>query len=503
MKRMFVFAALVTLCPLVAAAQVAPPPPPKPVSPPAPPAPPIASPHVTAWPNINWPDIDISVQDAMQAAREAVARVDVDQISRTAMEAARTAMEHARLAMPEHFDINLGDFQEKMKDVEWKLKDMQDRNFTISMGGDAYSSGLVAIGSRDYARAITRFDQVIAQKGTHVDGALYWKAFAQYKLGKPDEALTTIAELRKSYGQSRYLNDAKMLETDAKRLSGQSVKPETLNDDELKLLAIQGLIHTDPVAAIPALEGVLNGTNSLRVKRNALYVLALSDQPRAHEILLSYAKGAAGNPDLQRVAIGYIATRDRKQTTDKELSDIYNSTQDIDVRRAIIDAYASSGNKAGLMTIASSTSGPIEIRRQAINGLASVPAPQELWQLYQKEENKELRIQMVSAFGADQLMQALKTEKDPDVRRRIIRSLGNRKVDVAGPALIDLYNTEQDRDVKRSIISALANQENAEGLVAIAKKESAIELKTEIVRRIADLAPKSKVAADYLRDVIK
>src|SRR5438105_1358213 len=266
MKRLFVLVALVSLWPIAAAGQITPPTPPKPPAPLAAPTPtPPTPPRVVVWPNI---DVDIAVEDAMRAARNAMSSIDLDEISRNAMEQARNAMEHARMAVPDiHLDIDLGDIQdkiqEKMKDVEMKMKEMQDRNFSFSTArGDEYSSGLSAISSRDYTRAITRFDQVIAQKTAHVDGALYRKAFAQYKLGKPDDALATLAELRKSYGQSHYLNDAKVLEADAKRLSGQPVKPENLDDDQLKLLAIQGLIHTDPVAAIPALEGVLNGTNS-------------------------------------------------------------------------------------------------------------------------------------------------------------------------------------------------------------------------------------------------
>ena len=54
------------------------------------------------------------------------------------------------------------------------------------------------------------------------------------------------------------------------------------------------------------------------------------------------------------------------------------------------------------------------------------------------------------------------------------------------------------------MISALGNQNNAEGLVAIARKETKdLELKREIVRRLAEMAPTSKVAADYLMEVIK
>jgi hypothetical protein len=52
-------------------------------------------------------------------------------------------------------------------------------------------------------------------------------------------------------------------------------------------------------------------------------------------------------------------------------------------------------------------------------------------------------------------------------------------------------------------VSALGSQENAEALVAIARKETNLPLKTEIVRRLSDLAPRSKVAADFMLEILK
>jgi HEAT repeat protein len=118
---------------------------------------------------------------------------------------------------------------------------------------------------------------------------------------------------------------------------------------------------------------------------------------------------------------------------------------------------------------------------------------------------------MVSAFGSmgalEQLTQVLKTEKDPEVRRRALRSLGNMKSDKTGPMLVDLYASETDLDNRRAVINALSSQHNAEALVAIARKETNIPLKTEIVRQLNELArssaPGAKIAMDYLQEILK
>jgi HEAT repeat protein len=371
-----------------------------------------------------------------------------------------------------------------------------------------------------YENAINRFDRVIAAKGSHSDGALYYKAWALSKLGRSDEAVTALGDLRKSYSSSAYLGEARQLEANVKKLG-----PGEVDDDDIKLLAIQAIQYSDPDKAVATCEGVLNGTNSLAVKRRAIYVLALIDRPEAHTLLLSYAKGK-GNPELQREAIGYLGARNAKQPTKStELIDIYSSAADVDVRLAVISAFRSAGDKASLMQIASgqgigigrgrglgapdAPAAQIDmmgLRSRAISNLSDLASPQELWPLYQKEENKDLRSEWVSTFSSmgalDQLEQIVKTEKEPAVRQRAIRALGNQKTDKTGAMLTNLY-AGGDKDTKEAVISAFGNQNNADGLVAIARKESDKDLRLKIVRQLVDMAPRSKAAADYLMEIVK
>src|SRR6185503_14258930 len=115
------------------------------------------------------------------------AQIDMDQIHN-----ALDIAQRVRVDLP---DIHVNpDIHLNLDHLPMYLDDMQDRVLAMNMGGDAYSMGLNAITQKQYDRAVTRFDQVIAQKGAHTDGALYWKAFAKYKQGKSDEALAAIGE---------------------------------------------------------------------------------------------------------------------------------------------------------------------------------------------------------------------------------------------------------------------------------------------------------------------
>lgn len=547
LSRVSLFALFASiLLPVAAAAQVmAPPAPPAPAPPPqaappmpAPPAMPAARPAPApqapspAPAALYVPPVVIDT-DAIQSAMEAARAVAVD--SGAIREAAQQASEQAREAVEaarEKMQFNglpgvpglAGLPALAPMAFAW---DQQD--FSKVLRGQStdssYNRGLSLLMQHQYENAITMFDRVIADKSTHSDGALYYKAWALSKLGRSDEAVAAINELKSSYSSSPYLSEARTLEAGVKKLG-----PGQVDDDDIKLLAIQAIQYSDPDKAVATCEGVLNGTNSLAVKERAIYVLALIDRPEAHQLLLSYAKGK-GNPELQREAITYLGARNAKQPTKSaELIDIYNSTTQVDVKMAVISAFRSAGDKESLMSIASgqgfgagrggrgigvggtpmapvvAQADQMGLRTRAISNLSDLASPQELWPLYEKEENKDLRAEWVSTFSSmgalDQLVQIVKTEKDPVVRQRAIRALGNQKSDKTGTMLTDLY-TGGDKDTKEAVISAFGSQNNADGLVAIARKETDKDLRLKIVRQLVDMAPRSKAAADYLMEIVK
>jgi hypothetical protein len=408
------------------------------------------------------------------------------------------AQDQARLAQEKAREIQ----ESARRAAEDVRRSVQIRDET----GNAYSNGLNYLNQRQYDRAIGQFDRVIAQKAVRTDGAMYHKSFALFRSGRSQEALETIATLRRDFPQSPYLNDARVLEADIRRLGGQPISPSAADDDEIKLLAIQGLQRSEQ--AIPLLEGVLGSANSLRVKKQALFVLAANDDARARATLLRYARGDA-NPDLQMDAIRYLISR-RDAATSRDLREIYNGTQDSAVRIAIINAYQSASDKAALLEIAANRSAGADLRGRAVSGLSSLLSPDELYAMYQQETDAAVRLHIVSALGAaraiDHLARAAGSDADAGVRRRAVSALGGMRGDQgakARQALQDIYAAQTDSAIRLSIINALNHTEGAEALVSLARKETTLDLKRVIVQRLSELAPRSKVAADYLMEVIK
>ena len=475
MKRLLMIAAVLVF-PASALAQVPPPPVPRPA--PAPPVPVVApvapAPLISSLPPLLAGADMVSAQDAMERAR--------------------WAMEDSRL----HLDS-----------MRWDMSglhnfDMQEAFTLTTSSSSAYEAGLSLLSRRDYDKAILRFDQVISQKGTRADAATYHKAYALYRLGRSSDANAALSALKKDYPRSAYLKDASVLEAAVRQSAGQPLRPENADDDELKMLALNALVHSDPERALPLIEGVLNGANSLQLKRQAIFILAQNPQPRAREILMNLAKGG-GNPDLQRHAIRYIATGGKRGATSAELREIYDSTQDPDIKKAVLQAWGQSGDVVSLVSVAGGTA-DVDLRRTAVNEIGNAGAVQDLWTIYQKEQNRDLKMSILSRLGslgaADRLTDVIRTEKDPEVRRRAIRSLGSMRAEKSAAALTDLYSREDDADNKKAIVSALASQNNGEALVAIARKETNMTLKREIVQRLSNMT-KNKAAMDYMAEIIK
>jgi Tetratricopeptide repeat len=274
-----------------------------------------------------------------------------------------------------HIDVNPGRVDVALEGLDSRMMalnrqmvglDLQLQSLGQQFSVD-YESGMRQFDSRKYDIAIQFFDRVISAKSARADGAMYWKAYAQNRLGKRDDALATIAQLRRDFPKSRWLDDAQALEVEVKQSSGKPVSPDAETNDELKLIAINGLMNADPDRAIPLLEGILKGTGTPRLKDRALFVLAQSRSPRAQQVLEDYAKGTA-NPDLQKRAMQYIGV---VQTPEHQqlLLTIYAGTTNPEVKRSVVDSLFMAGAAAKLVELARKERDP-EVKKMIVQRLS-------------------------------------------------------------------------------------------------------------------------------------
>src|SRR5206468_11847515 len=169
---------------------------------------------------------------------------------------------------------------------------------------------------------------------------------------KKDSALASIGELKRRFAQSRWKKDAEALEIETLQSTGQKPNLENVPDDDLKILALQGVMNNDPARGVKILEQRLNGPGSPREKAKALFVLAQSGSPEALEVVGRVAQGQS-NAELQRKAVEYLGIfgGGRSHTV---LQGVYAGASDEGVKRAVLRAYMLSGDRASLLAAAKS-----------------------------------------------------------------------------------------------------------------------------------------------------
>src|SRR5580692_8900711 len=338
-------------------------------------------------------DLQEQIDRAMEASKAAIDKLQTPAMQKqlkSAMDAAQKAMDHVQMPQMEELqrkleDLKLENFEVPMipdlalDDLKFKLdgvlafapqdedrardvnraqevrdrvreqrdrsRDSEERNIEV------YRSGTGEVDEHRYEKAVENFDRVIANKWSRADGAFYWKAYALNKLGKRDEALAALAEIPKQFPQSRWINDANALKAEIQQASGTAASPENQSDEDLRLLAINGLMNSEPDRAVPLLEKVINDPkNNLGLKGRALFVLAQSRSDKARDIVAQYAKNGS-NPDLQIRAVQYLGTY-RSKESQQTLGDVYASVSDVNVKLAVLRSMVISRDTAHLFNAA-------------------------------------------------------------------------------------------------------------------------------------------------------
>lgn len=316
-------------------------------------------------------------------------------------------------------------YSTKLDGALFQIRDRdRDRDRAIEQMEREYERGTRALDKRQWDEAVNRFEEVIAANKARVDAALYWKAYALSKLGRNKDSIAALDSLAQSHPQSRWLADSKALKVEVGQASGKPVSPEDTTDDDIKLMAINSLMQSDPERSVPLLEKLLETKSSPKLRERALFVLSQSDSPKAREAVARVAKGGA-NPDLQMKAVRNLGVYGGKNNQ-QLLADVYAQTNDIAIKKQVLQSFMISGERDRLLAAAKSDSN-VELRGQAIQLLGTMGANSQLGDLYSGESSKELRGRILQALfvtgNAKQLVDIARKENDPDLKKMAIGHL--------------------------------------------------------------------------------
>jgi len=399
------------------------------------------------------------------------------------------------VAAPLYADADASDKTSKHKSAQEDARAEQE--------GDLYDEATSALDDHDYKHAIDAFREVVKMRGEHQDAAMYWIAWAQNKMGNRSDALTTLLEFENAFPKSRWVEDAKVLEVEVRQSAGQTVEPNRQPDEDAKIMALQGLMNSDPERGITMIEAIVDGSRqSAKIKDKAVFLLSQYGGPRAIDLLGKYARDHA-HPELQARALRYLGIMGGEQSR-KLLADVYTSSTDIDVKKSILKSFMISGDHAHLLTLAKSESNP-DLRGEAVRQLGISGARNELAELYTTETSIDVKKNILQAMfiggSVDKLSDIALHERNPDLRTAAIRNLGLTGGGRAAQTLVTIYESDTNEDVRHAVIKGLFLQGNAKALVELARKEKDPDMKKQIVSKLSIMGGKD--AADYLMEILK
>jgi HEAT repeat protein len=366
-----------------------------------------------------------------------------------------------------------------------------------------YSDGTRAINDAHWSQAESIFANIVQLHGERAEAALYWKAYAENKEGKPTQALDTCNQLKQTYPHGKWINECGALEIEIRGKSDDPLPPQAEQDEELKLLALNSLMQQDESRALPVIQQILNSDKSEKLKSRALFVLAQDQSPQAEALLGQVARGER-DPALQRKAIEMLAITRRKQAAGT-LADIYRQSNNEEVKKSILHTYLIIGTPDPLLEAARHETNP-ELVRTAVHTLGAMGATQQLLTLYHDTSSPEAKADIINGMipagqkGAEALGTIAGSEQDPALRSKAIRNLGIAGGKSAAPSLVATYKKNSDHETRKAVVQALFLAGDSHDLVELARAEKDPEIEKSIVQQLSIM--RDKEATDYMLEVL-
>ncbi len=363
---------------------------------------------------------------------------------------------------------------------------------------ESYRAGKRALDQHRWSEAASHFAESAASGSQHADGAHYWQAYALHKEGRSEEALEVLGELRRGYRDSSWVDDARALELEIRGSDGGEPVDEDL---ELKLLALNSLMHSDSDRAVPMLAGFLAGDHPTELKERALFVLSQSDSAEAAGMLVDVAKGSQ-HRELQMKAIHYLGISDAESHM-AALEEIYASATDNEVKTQVLHSFMVADASEPLLRVARGEA-DVELRRAAIHQLGVMDAREALRELYEAESSTKAKAEILHAmFISDDhefLTRVARSESDEGLRRAAIRSLGLVDSSAATAALVEIYGEVQSTETREAIIEALLLRDDATRLLRNARAETDPRLRKSAFERLALMD--DEAAIDFMMEIL-
>ena len=401
-----------------------------------------------------------------------------------------------------------------------------------------------ALNKNQFTRAATLFAELVRRhpKSGYAGDALYWQAFAQYRVGGSDnlkKSLELLEVQRTRYFTASTRGDADalaarirgVLAKQGDRTAAESVivegtratRPDSVGhrtgngcDDEsdVKLAALNAVLQMNADRALPLLTRVLarRDPGSVCLRRKAVFLVAQTSEGNAASILV----GAARNdPDaeVRQQAVFWLSQVNTPEAV-SALDSIARRTGDADLQERAVFALSQQDDPRAtqsLRDIAERKDVPRGVREKAIFwlGQSNSGGGEYLRGLYARLEDDDLKDKVI--FGVAQsgtaedrrwLLEVARSPKSPtELRKKAIFWLG--QAGGSASELGTLYTALTEPELKEQAIFAMAQLEDSsavERLVEIAKKDKDPEMRKKAIFWLGQ--SEDPRAAEYIEQIL-
>jgi hypothetical protein len=221
---------------------------------------------------------------------------------------------------------------------------------------------------------------------------------------------------------------------------------------EVRREAIQGLAQVNTERAAHALDSILFNATDADIREKALWALAQHRSPSARQALRRFAELSSVSTELRARAINYIGQGRRSGDESEYLRGLFWKTASPDLRESVIQAVAnqkSPDRTAWLLGIARDKNQELGPRKKALFYAGQGGAElKELLPLYDELSGQpDMQDQMLYVYAqrketeaTDKLLQIARGEKNPELRKKAVFWLSQRKDPRVKQFLLDLLN---------------------------------------------------------------
>jgi hypothetical protein len=265
-------------------------------------------------------------------------------------------------------------------------------------------------------------------------------------------------------------------------------EPELSENDALKLYALDGLMQVEPERAVPVLERFLSADHPLKLKKRALFVLSQSDTPRAREILLRTAR--SGEPlELRVEAVRTLGIAGDREDLGM-LGVIFREPSPTEVRAAVLEAYMIAGEAEPLAAAARAEADSRLRGKaiEMLGAIGATDQLAALWSSEKEPRLRAKLLEAFAVSGnVEALVRAARSETDPALRAKAIEGLGIAGGSEAGRELLTIYRSAAEKRDKEKVLQALMIRGDARMLLELLRAEQDPGLKKSIIQYLAML----------------